>query len=499
MRFLLGLKPVVLSILVCAASTSASLLNAHGNGGNHDQHYSVNRSDLHDHVSWDIGVVHGTSFVAQRTHMEHQRGLTTWLGTINETSHVTVTWNSSDRIESQSFHLTIAVHINQHHILQYESKSIRDFVLIETSDIEIPEDSPRDAHTIPNRGRITNFTEFDTHADTAPSGIVDLMILYTNDVKNVFGSAIESKIVAAVALANSVLKNSEIHFTLRLVHSEQYDIDESQTYGEMLANVQHSKSVGALRDSFGADIVQILVNNKKFCGMSSAMHAGAGASFAPFAFSVVNYLCLNAYSHIHEIGHVLGANHDAENCGNIGYPDNYAQKYCSSGGYRTVMSYGCDNIGVPRVPYFSNPFVSYKSLPTGVIGKTDNARVLNVNWKYAADFRSPKSMVTEAPMGTPAETPAPAGIPTPTKPAPAPTPHVPSTQPNPSLPSCESLGETCYSLTSVGDRKNGIMVFYDATCVPAGGIGCGYVLSECRLCKTKDSQSDIDYVQCPCV
>jgi len=492
MRFLLCLKSAVLFILVCAASTSASLLTSHGS---HSNHYRVNWSDLHDHVNWNIGVVQGTSFVAHKTHMEHQQGLTAWLGAINESSHVTVTWNSSDSTVSRGFHLTIAVPnlSSRNHLQQYESKNMNDFVLIESTDIELPDDSLQDAHlaNLATRNQVQNLVQLDTLADTTPSGIVDLMILYTNDVKNAFGTATSSKIIAAVALANSVLKNSEIHFTLRLVHSEQYDIDESQTYGEMLANIQHSNSVGALRDSYGADIVQILVNNNKFCGMSSAMHAGAGASFAPFAFSIVNYLCLNAYSHIHEIGHLLGANHDTENCGNIGYPDNYAQKYCNTGGYRTVMSYGCDNIGVPRVPYFSNPFVSYKSLPTGVVGKTDNARILNENWKYAANFRPSKSLATEGPTETPTETP----MPTPTKPA----PHAPSTQPNPSLPSCESLGATCDSFTSVGDRQNGIIVFYDAMCVPAGGIGCGYVLSECRLCKTKDSQSDVEYVQCPCV
>ena len=108
MTFRFGFKPVALFGLVCAASTSASLLNAHDK---HDDHYRVNRSDLHDHVNWDIGVIQGTSFVAQKTHMERQRGLTTWLGAFNETSHVTVTWNSSYPVDSRSFHLTIAIPI----------------------------------------------------------------------------------------------------------------------------------------------------------------------------------------------------------------------------------------------------------------------------------------------------------------------------------------------------------------------------------------------------
>ena len=60
-----------------------------------------------------------------------------------------------------------------------------------------------------------------------------------------------------------------------------------------------------------------------------------------------------------------------------------------NGSYRTVMSYSnnCTS-GCTRVPYFSNPNVSYNSVATGIANQRDNARAGNTTAPDVANFRA---------------------------------------------------------------------------------------------------------------
>lgn len=50
-------------------------------------------------------------------------------------------------------------------------------------------------------------------------------------------------------------------------------------------------------------------------------------AFAKYGYSVVHTNCLSNFSHIHEIGHNMGANHDKDNAG-TGHAYAYAHRYC---------------------------------------------------------------------------------------------------------------------------------------------------------------------------
>lgn len=54
--------------------------------------------------------------------------------------------------------------------------------------------------------------------------------------------------------------------------------------------------------------------------------------------------------------------------------------------YRTIMSYDCDDVDVPEVPYFSNPDIEYLDLPTGT-EEADNARCIRDNMVRFANVR----------------------------------------------------------------------------------------------------------------
>ncbi len=70
----------------------------------------------------------------------------------------------------------------------------------------------------------------------------------------------------------------------------------------------------------------------------------------------------------------MGAGSDAETHGPPGrFPYNFARILERVNYTQTVMG---GQIGRPRIPYFSNPRVTYRGLVTGIKGRQDNARVL---------------------------------------------------------------------------------------------------------------------------
>jgi hypothetical protein len=127
------------------------------------------------------------------------------------------------------------------------------------------------------------------------------------------------------------------------------------------------------------------------------------------------------YSFGHELAHNMGSNHDRANGSAALYPYSYGY-WALDNSYRTVMAYDCPNGGCSRVPYFSNPNVSYNGYPTGISydvdpnRAADNARSLNEARFVVANFRDSTAPPTPTPTRTPTRTPtnAPTNTSTPT-------------------------------------------------------------------------------------
>jgi hypothetical protein len=104
--------------------------------------------------------------------------------------------------------------------------------------------------------------------------------------------------------------NSGIATRLRLVHVEQVAYDES---GDFITDLNRLTTAGdgymdnvpTLRNTYGADLVSLFVENAQYCGYS---WVGPNANYA---FSVVNRGCASGnLSFVHELGHNFGALHD---------------------------------------------------------------------------------------------------------------------------------------------------------------------------------------------
>jgi hypothetical protein len=146
-------------------------------------------------------------------------------------------------------------------------------------------------------------------------------------------------------------------------------------------------NVPSLRDTYGADLVSMFVENGQYCG-----YGWIGPS-ASYAFTVVNRGCASAnYSFPHELGHNLGARHDP-------YVDASTTPYAYGHGYvdaaqawRDVMAYNnaCAAVGVScvRIGYFSTPGLTYAGDPLGSASTADVVRVHNDNAVTVANFRA---------------------------------------------------------------------------------------------------------------
>ncbi|HYG75504.1 MAG TPA: Ig-like domain-containing protein [Planctomycetota bacterium] len=230
---------------------------------------------------------------------------------------------------------------------------------------------------------------------------IDVMIVYTAAAMNGAGglNGINSVIDLAISDANTVFSNSQINATLNLVHRGQLSYNEtgkSETDLTRLAekNDGFMDDVHALRDQHGADVVCLLVDSlSDACGIAYVM-TNPSPSFEEAAFSVVDRTCVKNHTYIHELGHNLGCAHDKANSGGQGaFSYAYGHNFIAEGTrYGTVMSYPGE-----KIPYFSNPNLSFRGVPIGVADQADNARAINNTVSILAGFRASKGGGNAAP------------------------------------------------------------------------------------------------------
>jgi len=229
------------------------------------------------------------------------------------------------------------------------------------------------------------------------SNTIDVMIVYSNQSAGAAGAAIGAQAQQAVDTANLVYANSGIGMRLRLVYAGPANYSESGDFNTDLARLTsagdgYMDSVGALRETYGADLVSLFVENSQYCGL------GWIGPNAGYAFTVVNRGCASGnLSFPHELGHNFGARHDSY-VDAATTPYAYGHGYVNTnGGWRDVMSYNnaCAAVGISctRIAYLSNPSVVYgnPASPTGNATTADTARVHNQNALTVANFRASKS------------------------------------------------------------------------------------------------------------
>lgn len=219
---------------------------------------------------------------------------------------------------------------------------------------------------------------------------INVLVVYTASAASAAGN-ISSKIQLAVDETNQSYANSGISINMVKVATSQVTYSESGRSFSQHVNALVSSTDGimdnvhTLRNTYGADMVMLVVNDTEACGQAAAIKA-----VATNAFAVADQSCITGYySFGHELGHLQGARHDRFVDSSTS-PYSYGHGYIpSTKNWRTVMAYGNNCSNCKRIQYWSNPLKTYPS--TGQVMGTatyeDNARVLNLTAPTVALFR----------------------------------------------------------------------------------------------------------------
>ncbi|MFN0280256.1 MAG: reprolysin-like metallopeptidase [Pyrinomonadaceae bacterium] len=248
------------------------------------------------------------------------------------------------------------------------------------------------------------------NADRFPSADdgsqIDVLVTYTALLRQALGGTPQAQSFAqqAIASTNTAYLNSDITMRLRLVGTLEVSYNEAAgTLSAALPWSRNDPETAATRNIVQADMVSIIIQNASdACGIGYLMTT-VGPQFAGSAFSAASRSCaVGNLTFAHELGHNQAAHHNPENAGSAAYP--YAYGHYVNGSFRTVMSYvnQCPS-GCSRVPYFSNPSISFNGFPTGIADQRDNHRTLNNTALTVSQFRDGLA-VTLTPTNTPTPT-----------------------------------------------------------------------------------------------
>lgn len=259
---------------------------------------------------------------------------------------------------------------------------------------------------------------------TTPAGdspnTFDIMYVYTSAARERSGSAqnILSKINQSVQRINNSFINSNMSTRVNLVHTEEisYPLDIWEWEGDSIMQARfhsayfHFKGkndgymdiVHTLRNKYSADMVQLIISNAAYGGLSGTMF-GNSHSWESNAFTVIGEKYLLGSS-VHELGHIMGNQHDIYNTSSDG-TYSYSHGYGSPlNTFRTIMSYGSACNGVPNdtcansgINYWSSAEQYYQGEVLGASYADARRTILN-NALVIANFR--QRPITVAPTLT---------------------------------------------------------------------------------------------------
>lgn len=225
---------------------------------------------------------------------------------------------------------------------------------------------------------------------------IDVMVLYTAAARAAAGgtAAMQAEVNLAVATTNQAYQNNNLAQRLRLAFAGEVSITEGDFNAE-LDWLQTNPTVDWLRNVSRADLVSLITDHgpsPALCGIGFRMRTNS-IDFARFGFSVVERACASAnLTFAHELGHNMGAHHDAYVAGLAPAVFPYSYGYVDLvGKFRTIMAYPdlCLDAGLVcnKIPFFSTPGTTQSGRPIGTAATADNARTLSQTAATVASFR----------------------------------------------------------------------------------------------------------------
>jgi hypothetical protein len=259
-------------------------------------------------------------------------------------------------------------------------------------------------------------------AASSTASPVDVVIGYSTGYRTYLGSAsaVTTRLTNLVDVANRGLANSAVTTAaFRLVGSLEVNYADNTDNGVALTDLASTSSssplaaMRAARAQYGADMVSFMrrySTEQNGCGLAYIPQAPYASTGRDQTFSVVGDGSIDlgggAYSYCpdtslaHEMGHNLGAQHNAQTNSTGGlYAYSYGYRN-DSANYYDIMSYGLN--GQEAELLYSTPDVSTcKGLPCGVANSADVARTFRETLAVAMAFRA--TVVADAGANAPGQ------------------------------------------------------------------------------------------------
>ncbi len=251
--------------------------------------------------------------------------------------------------------------------------------------------------------------EATSQSKSSGQAMVDVLVVFSSQAGPLVGGQAEMDLFAQAAIdqTNNVLANSQVDsFRVRLARAALTTRAASGDPNTDLPQVRTDSEIAVLRASVGADVV--LFVGDYTAGFNGAAYKNTrplqyGAAFAGYAFGVVDRASIeNSMVFVHELGHILGMDHDvgsphdppASNAFPYAYGHVAPRTAPYAQGVLTVMAYqgSCGGtLACQQVPYFSNSNIAptqapYEGRPIGVLDQAENYRVAAVTGPITAGF-----------------------------------------------------------------------------------------------------------------
>lgn len=350
-----------------------------------------------DRVSFEVFA--GQSFTGEVDSVGRSGEATTWTGLLDEEAG---SWTAS-RV-GDTFHVSLQTDEGAFEVNKVAAATYR---VTEASERNLTAD---DQVQPPAGGEVEEEAEVDARPsaprDTAPDAepptaadvgnVVDVLVVTTAGARLEAGSpeALSAHVASGFAQANAALTASNVPYQLRMAgHIETPTVETGGNLSTDLRrlatpNDGYFDEAHLHREINHADLVSLWVGGTPdlTCGL------GYVSPNAAYGFTALFRACAtDNFTFAHEVGHNLGAEHDAGAAESPEGSAPYARGYVDlAARTRTVMAYNtaCANAGFDctRIGYFSNPAVSYNGRPTGT-DLANNARAISEKFGFVAQFR----------------------------------------------------------------------------------------------------------------
>ena len=190
----------------------------------------------------------------------------------------------------------------------------------------------------------------------------------------------------AVLETNKTYENSGIRQRLILAHTAAVEYPES---GDLKLNrdrLQHPSDgsmddIHTLRNDHAADLVSLWTESGDCCRMPTSWKRSSRTS-SPWDFPSCDATVLLRTTALPMNWAITWGRATIASIRQDGSPYIYNHGYVNvTGGWRTIMAYNkeCEDNGTSctRLPYWSNPNITYNGAPMGVAESVDNSRTLN--------------------------------------------------------------------------------------------------------------------------